>query len=140
MYRRNDCYYFGAVNKYKIEPQDVSEVSYDGIIRWGEAGDVFQLDGIRNEKTVYFESSLQEWAQLIESGGFASIFKKKQVLFVGDRNGRIDGYAIVALPGVTSTNQEMLVIETGGEARVVHAILRKILSKHAVRITVPWQG
>lgn len=141
LYTRNHCYHFGDTSQYLIHRSQIAENDYEGLVRRGKATDFFQIDQLRKENNVYFESSLWEWSTLLESSGYTSIFKMKQTLFVAEEHGVIQGYAVIGLPHEKSGKQEAIVTEWGGEPKAVHSILANLLVEKLtteVILTIPW--
>lgn len=141
LYTRNHCYHFGATYQYSIHQSIIDENDYEGLIRRGKAVDVFQIDKLRKENSVHFESSLWEWSTLLESGGYTSTFKSKQTLFVAEKDGVIQGYVVIGLPNEENKKQEAIVTEWGGDPKAVHSVLKNLLIEkltEEINLTIPW--
>lgn len=141
LYTRNHCYHFGDTYQYSIHRSKVNENDYKGIIRRGKAVDIFQIDQLRRENSVHFDSSLWEWSSLLESSGYTSTFKIKQTLFIAEEHGVIRGYAVIGLPHDKSGKKETIVTEWGGEPKAIHSILANLLVEELtteVILTIPW--
>ena len=141
MYLRNHCYHFGETKKYIINKSNMNQDLYSGTIRKGRSADIFQVDCLRSKAEVRFASSIWEWKMLLEAGGYSSIFKMKQGLYVASRHGVIEGYAVIALPTPDSTNEQAIVIESGGDSKAVYGILMSLLentSTSEIELTIPW--
>ncbi|MEK5038300.1 GNAT family N-acetyltransferase [Sporosarcina sp. FSL K6-3457] len=138
MYMRNDCYHFGKVSNYTISQ---TKCDYGGDISQAQSEDIFQIDSIRRATKVRFNSSIWEWRVLLEAGAFPSIFKMKQALYVASRDGVIEGYAVMGLPIASSTQQQAIVTEWGGDTKVVYEIFQNILAQGLMKeigLTIPW--
>ena len=138
MYMRNDCYHFGKVSNYTIGK---TTCDYDGDIRQGQPEDIFRLEGVRRATKVRFDSSIWEWQVLLEAGAFPSIFKMKQALYVASRDASIEGYVVLGMPTTSSTKQQAIVTEWGGETKAVYEIFQSVLTQGLVQdidLTIPW--
>ncbi|KAA0965565.1 GNAT family N-acetyltransferase [Sporosarcina sp. ANT_H38] len=141
LYMRNHCYHFGKSFKYSIGKSSINKGGYDGDIRKGQSADVFQIDRIRQEHRVRFDSSIMEWQILLEAGGYASIFKMEQALYVASRDGVLEGYAVIGMPTPKSTKEHAIIIEWGGDPRIVYGIVQHLLENDIVlemELTLPW--
>ena len=138
MYMRNQCYHFGKTSNYRIGKRDSG---YDGEIRLGQPEDIFQIDGLRRTTKVRYDSSIWEWQVLLEAGAYPSIFKMKQALYVASRDGVIEGYAVMGMPTTSSTEQQAIVTEWGGNTKAVYEIFQNVLAQGLVQeigLTIPW--
>lgn len=141
LYTRNHCYHFGNTYQYSIAESKIEENGYEGLIRRGKAADIFQIDHLRKQSNVYFESSLWEWSTLLEASGYTSTFKIKQSLFVAESKDAVEGYVVIGLPHEKSSKQEAIVTEWGGEPSAVHGILANLLVEGLtteINLTIPW--
>ncbi|RDW20661.1 GNAT family N-acetyltransferase [Oceanobacillus chungangensis] len=141
LYLRNQCDHFGRVSKYSIDRVSIG-VTDDEKIRLAKNTDIFRLDQLRQDKRVSFENGIWEWKMLLEAGGFASIFKMKQALYVAEKNSILNGYAVIGLPTEASNYEHGIVTDWGGEPEAVHGILADLLQTNTVsriEISVPWQ-
>lgn len=142
LYTRNHCYHFGRTKQYTIKQPSIHKDNDQILVRPYEAEDIFQIDGLRTKKNVRIQSNLWEWSNLLQAGGYTSIFKMKQTCFVAENQGIIEGYVVCGLPTDKSTKQEAIITESGGAGHVVHHILKNILAKNladAIEIKIPWQ-
>lgn len=129
LYTRNHCYHFGTAYKYIID--EIEEVSYEGSIRKGVANDLFQVHNIVRGKNVRFMNTVWEWSKQFKSAGYTSIFKMDQQLYVAENNdGKIEAYVVVALPTPISTKENAMIIEWGGEPKVIKKIIHELLTKN----------
>lgn len=141
LYTRNHCYHFGDTYQYTIHQSAINGKDYEGLIRGGKAVDIFQIDKLRKENSVYFESSPWEWSTLLESSGYTSTFKIKQTLLVAEKYSDIQGYVVIGLPHKESKKQEAIVTEWGGDPKEVHGILKNLLIEkltEEIKLTIPW--
>ncbi|SEP77543.1 Predicted N-acetyltransferase YhbS [Virgibacillus subterraneus] len=137
LYRRNDCYHFGKVYNYKID-NIPDEQNYKGSVRKGSATDLFQVDDLIKAKEVRYETNIWEWAMLLDAGGYASIFKQKQALYVAENHGTIEAYVVIGVP----ENESAIVTDWGGNPEAIRGILTELLANNVVPkidLTVPWQ-
>ncbi|KAA0965500.1 GNAT family N-acetyltransferase [Sporosarcina sp. ANT_H38] len=141
MYMRNHCYHFGEANKYIIGKSNVNKEGFIGEVRKGPTTDIFQIDRLKREKKVRYDSSILEWQVHLVAGGYVSIFKMEQVLYVASHNGVIEGYAVIGMPSSDSTKEKTIVTEWGGDSRAVYGIFLKLLENNLeaeIEITIPW--
>lgn len=141
MYMRNHCYHYGLTYKYSVTQSNAVKNNYEGSVRKGKASDIFQIDHLRREKDVRFESSLWEWSTLLKSSGYASNSKMQQVLFVAEHQGTIKGYIVIGLPNEKNSKQRAVVIEWAGKPKTVHSILLDILANDLateIVVNIPW--
>ncbi len=141
MYMRNHCYHFGKAYTYTIGKSDTNNDKYEGVIRQGQPTDIFQIDRVRREKKVRFDSSIWEWQVLLKAGGYASIFKMEQALYVASHDDVIEGYAVIGMPTKNSTKKQAIITEWGGNPRAVYGILLNLLENETVleiEMTIPW--
>ncbi|QGS69524.1 hypothetical protein CV093_18350 [Oceanobacillus sp. 143] len=100
------------------------------------------MDKLRQGKEVRFGNNVWEWAMLLKAGGYASIFKMKQALYVAEKNSALNGYVVIGLPTEASTYEHGIVTDWGGDPAAVHGILADLLQTNTVsriEISVPWQ-
>ncbi|MCH1626475.1 GNAT family N-acetyltransferase [Ferdinandcohnia quinoae] len=142
LYTRNHCSHFGNASKYLLDKDHIIKHTYDGEIRLANPTDIFQIDDIRQQGKVRYESNLWEWSMLIEAGGYTSIFKMKQSVFVAVKNNRIESYVVIGIPTEQSTKKQAIVTEWGGNSKAIHKILMDVLNQNLtseMEITIPWQ-
>ncbi|MFJ7936169.1 GNAT family N-acetyltransferase [Sporosarcina sp. NPDC096371] len=140
MYLRNQCYRFGKTYAYTIGKTSEHKGEYEGEVRKGQPSDILQIDCLRRATNVRFDSSIWEWQVLIKAGGYSSIFKMDQALYVAC-NGVVEGYAVIAMPTPASTKDHAIVIEWGGNSKAVYGILQNMLEANPVKeikLTIPW--
>lgn len=138
MYMRNDCYHFGKVSNYTISQ---TKCDYGGDISQAQSEDIFQIDSIRRATKVGLTAVFGNGGFFLEAGAFPSIFKMKQALYVASRDGVIEGYAVMGLPIASSTQQQAIVTEWGGDTKVVYEIFQNILAQGLMKeigLTIPW--
>ncbi|MGP4106044.1 GNAT family N-acetyltransferase [Virgibacillus sp. L01] len=141
LYRRNDCYHFGKVYNYKIDNLP-GEQKYQDSVRKGSATDLFQVDDLIKAKQVRYETNIWEWAVLLDAGGYASIFKQKQALYVTENNGAIEAYVVIGIPENENKTEFALVTDWGGNPEAIREIFTDLLANSIVlklEVTVPWQ-
>ncbi|OZU88327.1 hypothetical protein CIL03_11795 [Virgibacillus indicus] len=141
LYTRNDCYHFGSMKKFTLEA-NVKRAIYDGSVRKGTEADIFSVHQLNKNKKVRYESSVWEWAMLLKAGGFASIFKKDQALFVAEKDNEIKGYAVIGLQEENNGTDNGIVMEWGGDPQAVHGIFQDMLMGNYVsklELAVTWQ-
>lgn len=141
LYLRNHCYPFGKSYQYTICKEDAVAHHYAGSIRKGSSADIFKVDQIRREKEVRFDSSVWEWATLLDSGGYTSVFKMKQTLFIAEAQHLVEGYVVVGLPNKKSKTKHAIVTEWGGSPEAVSGILHELLATEQtkeIKINIPW--
>ncbi|MFC4025085.1 GNAT family N-acetyltransferase [Oceanobacillus longus] len=91
---------------------------------------------------VHVESSIWEWTMLLDAGGYTSVFKMKQALYVATTDGALDGYVVIGLPTEASTYEQGIVTDWGGNPKAVYAILMDLLKTSTIEkieINIPWQ-
>ncbi|MFC4557966.1 GNAT family N-acetyltransferase [Virgibacillus kekensis] len=140
LYKRNHCYHFGRVNKYKIDKVSI-ESKYEGSIREGSSADVFLIDDLIQAKEVKYKSSIWEWSMLFDASGYASIFMMKQTLYVAENDGVVEGYVVLGVDE-NSAAKRAIVTDWGGNTASLRAIFMELLKKKVVseiEIAVPWQ-
>ena len=141
MYMRNNCYHFGEAYKYTIGKSSVKKERYKVEVCKGQPTDIFQINRLRQEKKVRFDSSIWEWQVHLVAGGYASIFKMEQVLYTASDNGVMEGYAVIGMPSINSTKKQAIVTEWGGDSRAVYEIFLNLLEYDLVseiELTIPW--
>ena len=138
LYRRNDCYHFGAVSTYTLSEQ---VAGYGGHIRGWRKSDLFLIDRIRRKTTVRYESTPWEWSNLVVSGGYASILKMEQEVLVAERDGEVEAYAVFGFPAKNSIHTHGVVTDWGGNPQGICGILSGTLGMKGidrVEISVPF--
>lgn len=141
LYKRNDCYYFGKTNNYKLSKQNIVKNEYSASVRLGCPSDIFQIDEIRHKNNVRYESNIWEWAMLLKASGYTSILKMKQSLYIAEQNGKIEGYVVIGLPNEKSTTNQAKVTEWGGNPKAVHGIFAELMERNTmgeIAVSVPW--
>ncbi|WP_042146685.1 GNAT family N-acetyltransferase [Paucisalibacillus sp. EB02] len=139
LYTRKGCFAVGESYSYSMT--EVKPIIHEGTIRKGTAIDLMRVFSLAQQKEVRYESSINEWKTLLNTGGYASIFYLKQSIIISEKQGVIDGYVVAGLPDETNSSRTALILEWGGEPRTVLAILMSLLGEDGVdtvKIKVPW--
>ena len=142
LYSRNHCYHYGQSHHYTIKGED-RESTYKGTIRQGQETDLFQINQLRSKQPVRFESSLWEWATLLDASGYTSISKMKQTLFIAEHDGKVEGYLVMGIPEQTSSSTHGIVTECAGPSQIVLDMLHYVLEKYdmpAIDVSLPWHA
>lgn len=141
LYRRMGCYYFGGMYEFHLQKPPEQEKPFSGIVRKAEPADIFYLDQLRGQKSVRFATSVWEWAELVKAGGYASIYKLVQEVFVAEKDGAPVAYIVVGMPQSEPSDGQAIITEWAGEAEGIVALVQRVLSEQTVtgvKLNIPW--
>lgn len=114
LYIKQGCTFYGKLNQYKLHQNDLKpEKAYQ--VRELQPTDWFQMRKLSHCRTVRYEQSIFEIAQLNESAGFASIFRMKHKVLVAEENKEVKAFLIFGVPYQEQENVDSRIIEWGGD-------------------------
>jgi len=141
LYRRLGCYEFGGMYQFRWQSPGELAHSFSGKVRQADPVDLFYLDELREQKSVRFDASLWEWAELVKAGGLASIYKLTQEVFVAEKDGVPVAYIVVGLPTPHHTEGKAMITEWAGDPEAIKALVQQVLSEQkvsTVTMNIPW--
>lgn len=141
MYARNHCYYFGGVEAYHLDKENVGVAAADITVRRAEKTDMFALHGLRQRKAVDYESTIMEWSTLYHAGGITSIHEQGQVCYLAERAGQKLAYVVIGANMDGSPTSNAYVTEWAGNWEAIQAILATMIHEgrtEKIQLHVPW--
>ncbi len=145
LYMRNGCRYFGDVSTYTLQPDDAKSQPGETPpyrIREASAADLLAVQSIHEAGVVRYSRSIYETGMLLKAQALATIYKLRQSLVVAELDGEVAAYGVLALPGTQVSSHKPFVVEYGGDAAAIFALLKESLdqaSLESLSIAVPWQ-
>ncbi len=140
LYKRVNCFSFGAIHEYQITPMLLSEADLDTEnIREFEPTDWFQIKELADQRKVRFEQSIWDLAMLIKVEPFASIYKMKHRVLVSHKNGKLDAFVVIALQ--QGNDSGSIVIEWAGAEGSLIKLLQygmREFNLSSIKLSVPW--
>lgn len=146
LYTRAGCRTYGQVTSFSWKRADGysfpdSKLPEGTVLRELAAADWFQLHRLASQREVRYDQGLSELAQLIHSEALSSCLKLRHKIVVAAQDGHLLAYAVVGVPGVHTPKRSPLVIEWGGSAVIVPALLDYAAGAYKLNeltIPVPW--
>lgn len=124
LYIKQGCTFYGKLNQYKLHQNDLKpEKAYH--VRELQPTDWFQMRKLSHRRTIRYEQSIFEMAQLNDSAGFASIFKMKHKVLVAEENKEVKAFLIFGVPYQEQENVESRIIEWGGDPIAIVSLLKE---------------
>jgi GNAT superfamily N-acetyltransferase len=139
LYTRVGCVTFGKSHIVHVKGRPMSTPPLE--IREAEPTDILSMTKLAAEREVAFEQTAHDMTLLIQSESYASCVKRKHRVLVAEKDGRLTGYVIVALPYLDSENQETIGIEWGGDSDAIKSLTYDAMSRYDVKeicLHVPW--
>ncbi|MHA7962625.1 GNAT family N-acetyltransferase [Paenibacillus sp. CAU 1782] len=145
LYMRNGCRFFGDAPTYVLQNEGANGqpgLAPGYVVREAAAADLPAVQSIHDAGVVRYNRSIYETGVLLKAQALASIYKLRQSLVVAELDGEVAAYGVLAVPGSEVASKPPFVVEYGGDAAAVHALLRASLdhfSLGSLSIAVPWQ-
>lgn len=162
LYTRNGCKPFGSGRSYRLT-QSVAQQNKENLsnlsnlsntsnvsnplnssnllMREAKETDRLTIQQLSEQGDVRYQRSLYETAELLRVGALAGIYKLKHSIYVAESNGEVIAYALLALKGEVETTAVPFVVEWGGDASAVMALMTSTvldLVLLELQVFVPW--
>lgn len=146
LYTRNHCYHFGSFNRYTFLPENAEAIaarsaSEGYTVREFASYDWYTLHALAESRTVRYEQSLTDLAQLTHSQAVASNCKLEHRTLIAEKDGKPVAFAALAVPGRYETTAAPQVTEWAGDAQAAAAIFADAVKRYALEkleVTVSW--
>lgn len=149
LYEKNNCYSYGTFTQFTLNPVSASAILKDDRIssellsfREMEQTDWFRLKQLAESRTVAFEQSIWDLANLIHSEALASNRKLKQKVLVAEKQGQMVAFCIVALSEVQMVLKEgSRLVEWAGDPNAAAALLAYTVERYNLShllVNVAW--
>ncbi|MFB9276374.1 GNAT family N-acetyltransferase [Cohnella cellulosilytica] len=137
LYTRNHCYHFGSFNRYTLLPENAEAIAARSAVegytvREFASRDWYALHALAESRTVRYEQSLTDLAQLIHSQAVASNCKHELRTLIAEQGGKLAAFAVVTVPGRYGTSAAPQAPEWAGEAKAVAAIFADAVKRYAL--------
>ncbi|WP_077618128.1 GNAT family N-acetyltransferase [Bacillus sinesaloumensis] len=122
LYLKQGCTFYGKMNQYTIHQGELKpEKTYT--VRELQPTDLFTMRKLSRGRSIRYEQSIYEIAQLNASAGFASIFKMKHKVLLAEENNKVKAFLVFAVPYHEQENVDSRIIEWGGDPEAIQSLI-----------------
>jgi GNAT superfamily N-acetyltransferase len=143
LYTKANCHLFGDVFRFILKPdsaESLLEQHYkdDMVVRELEPTDWLKLAEAAARRTAHYEQSVWDLAMLYKAEAYASCIKLHHQLLVAERNGDMEGFVVVGVPGRERQKHQPTAFEWAGTPDAVVSLLASAVKRyHLERLEVP---
>jgi predicted N-acetyltransferase YhbS len=124
LYTRMNCFRFGAVTRFIIEPDSAAVIARNAVVANGnlrelEPTDWFALAELARLREVGYEQSIWDLANLLQAQAIASCMKLHHKVLVVERQGKVEAFIVVAVPSHPNQKNQALAIEWAGNPYLI---------------------
>ncbi|MFE5318446.1 GNAT family N-acetyltransferase [Paenibacillus sp. NPDC056579] len=136
LYTRAGCYPFGAFTQYRIGKEVaaaiMAERAKDVHLRPMIETDLFDLNRLFADRTTRFERSVWDAAFLIKTVPIAKSRGYTHQVYLAERQGKVEAFVVVAIPGSPEATHHPFVVEYGGSPEGCAQLFAHVISEHGL--------
>lgn len=135
LYTRMDCFRFGAVTRFTIEPDSAAVIARNAVVANGhlrelEPTDWFKLAELARLREACYEQSIWDLADLTQAQAIASCMKLHHKVLIAERRGQVEAFIVVAAPSHPNQKNQALAIEWAGNPHLVAGALAHAVQRY----------